>query len=55
MAESKSTDWRELCAAAAHEEDVEKLTCLVNQIIEAFDQSASSQRSTGVQLAESTD
>jgi len=39
MAESKSTDWRELCAAAAHEEDAAKLTCLVNQIIEAFDQS----------------
>ena len=39
MAKSKSTDWRELCAAAAGEQDAAKLTCLVNQIIEAFDQS----------------
>ena len=39
MAERKSTDWRELCAAAAGEQDAAKLTCLVNQIIEAFDQS----------------
>jgi len=39
MAESKSTDWRELCAAATQEQDAAKLTCLVNQIIEAFDQS----------------
>jgi len=39
MAESKSNDWRELCAAAAKEQDAAKLTCLVNQIIEAIDQS----------------
>ncbi len=39
MAETNSTDWRELCAAAVQEADAAKLTCLVNQIIEAFDQS----------------
>lgn len=38
MAESRSNDWRELCAAAAKEQDAAKLTCLVNQIIEAIDQ-----------------
>jgi hypothetical protein len=55
MTESKGTDWRELCAAAAHEEDAEKLTYLVNQIIEAFDQSLSPRSSTGVALSESAD
>ncbi len=35
--ESRNKDWRELCAAAANEQDVRKLTSLVNQIIEAFD------------------
>ena len=39
MAEKKGADWRELCAAAADEKDAAKLTCLVDQIIEAFDQS----------------
>jgi len=34
----KRTDWRTLCAAAAKEKDAAKLTCLVNQIIEAIDQ-----------------
>ena len=38
MNESKRADWRELCAAAADEHDATKLTCLVNQIIEAFDE-----------------
>ncbi|MGA7684674.1 MAG: hypothetical protein WCC32_17765 [Terriglobales bacterium] len=38
MAESKNTDWRELCSAAANEQDAVKLTYLVSQIIEAFDQ-----------------
>ena len=54
MAESKSTDWRELCAAAAGE-DAEKLTCLVNQIIEAFDQSLLPQGSSSVPLSEGAD
>ncbi|MFZ3340510.1 MAG: hypothetical protein WA213_06480 [Terriglobales bacterium] len=52
MIENKSTDWRELCAAAAREEDAEKLTCLVNQIIEAFDQSLPSRDSSGLALPE---
>jgi hypothetical protein len=55
MAEDKGTDWRELCAAAAREEDTEKLTCLVNQIIEAFDQSLSPRISNGVPLSEAAD
>lgn len=55
MAESKGTDWRELCAAAAHEENAEKLTCLVNQIIEAFDQSLSPQSSARVPFSEPAD
>jgi hypothetical protein len=38
MAESKNTDWRELCSAAANEQDAAKLTHLVSQIIKAFDQ-----------------
>jgi hypothetical protein len=37
MAEIKKTDWRDLCSAAANEQDAAKLTYLVNQIIEAFD------------------
>ncbi len=55
MAESKGADWRELCAAAAHEEDAERLTCLVNQIIEAFDQSLSSRSPTGLPWSEAAD
>jgi hypothetical protein len=55
MTESKGADWRELCAAAAHEEDAERLTCLVNQIIEAFDQSLSPRSSAGVPFSESAD
>jgi hypothetical protein len=39
MAESKSTDWRKLCAAAAQEQDAAKLTRLVNQLIRAIDES----------------
>lgn len=38
MAESKSIDWRELCAAAAREQDAAKLTCLVNQLIQSLDE-----------------
>lgn len=38
MAESKSTDWRQLCAAAAREQDAVKLTSLVNQLIRAIDE-----------------
>jgi hypothetical protein len=53
--DEKSTDWRQLCAAAAREEDAEKLTGLVNQIIEAFDQSLSSRSSNNVPFSESAD
>jgi hypothetical protein len=38
MAECKSTDWRQLCAAAAREQDAAKLSNLVNQLIVALDQ-----------------
>jgi hypothetical protein len=38
MAESKRKDWRELCAAAVKEQDNAKLTRLVDEIIEAIDQ-----------------
>lgn len=44
MADSKSNAWRELCAAAAKEQDAAKLTCLVNQLIEALDQTLSRSR-----------
>lgn len=37
MAESKSSDWRELCAAAIKEQDAQKVFLLVDQIIEAVD------------------
>jgi hypothetical protein len=37
-AEGKSSDWRQLCAAAATEQDSAKLTSLVNQIIKALDE-----------------
>lgn len=37
MAECKSTDWRQLCAAAASEQDAVKLSCLVSQLIVALD------------------
>lgn len=42
-------DWRELCAAAAKEEDSAKLTGLVNQIIKALDEESDggSQRISG--------
>ena len=33
----ESPDWRELCAAAAVEQDSTRLASLVNRIIEAFD------------------
>lgn len=38
MAESKDADWRELCAAAAQEQDATKLTALVNRLIRAIDE-----------------
>ena len=46
MAESKQTDWRDLCAAAAIEPDSEKLADLVDQLIKALDErdGASSQQ-----------
>ncbi|MGA2001749.1 MAG: hypothetical protein ABSG70_00125 [Terriglobales bacterium] len=47
MAEGAKYDWRELCVAAAKEEDAEKLTCLVKEIIEAFDQSLLQPRPAG--------
>jgi len=37
--ESNANDWRQLCAAAAKEQDGTKLTSLVNQIIKALDES----------------
>lgn len=37
MPESKGKDWRELCAAASEETDSEKLSSLINQILQAFD------------------
>jgi len=46
MTESGRPDWRDLCAAAANEKDTAKLTCLVDQIIEAFDRDASSRAET---------
>jgi hypothetical protein len=45
MNESKGADWRELCAAAASEDDATKLTSLVNQIIEAFDEASAPRES----------
>jgi hypothetical protein len=36
-AEGTMNDWRQLCAAAATEQDSAKLTSLVNQIIKALD------------------
>ena len=38
MAESKNNHWRELCAAAAKEEDPKKLSLLVRQIVKALDE-----------------
>ena len=37
MAEGDREDWRELCAAAAKEPDSDKLFCLVDRILKAFD------------------
>ena len=37
MAEQNSKDWRELCAAAAREFDSEKLSSLVEQILQELD------------------
>ena len=42
MPESKTSDWRELCAAAVKEQDAERVISLVDQIIAALDQSSSS-------------
>jgi hypothetical protein len=44
MAESRNVehnnreDWQQLCSVAAVEQDSQKLTCLVNQIIKALDE-----------------
>jgi len=51
MAETTNIDWRELCAAAAVEQDGAKLTCLVDQIIQAFDKALPPRASSGSQLA----
>ena len=48
MAESKSSDWRQLCAAAAREQDAAKLTCLVNQLIRALDETVARSHATNV-------
>jgi hypothetical protein len=48
MNEGKGPDWRKLCAAAADEHDATKLTCLVNQIIEAFDEALAPQESNEI-------
>jgi hypothetical protein len=37
-AKSSSSDWRELCVAAATEQDSTKLTNLVDQLIKALDE-----------------
>jgi hypothetical protein len=55
MAESKNTDWRELCSAAANEQDAAKLTYLVNQIIEAFDQELPPRYSSDSKIADASD
>jgi hypothetical protein len=38
MNQSKGEGWRELCAAAATEQDPEKLGCLVNKILKVLDE-----------------
>jgi hypothetical protein len=38
MTERMETDWRRLCAAAAHESDSTKLAELVDQILRVFDE-----------------
>ena len=38
MSESRSKDWRELCAAAASENDPKKLGLLVEELIRALDE-----------------
>jgi hypothetical protein len=55
MKESKSADWRELCAAAASEHDATKLTSLVNQIIEAFDEALPPRGSNEAVFAKTVD
>lgn len=39
--DSKDNEWRRLCAIASKEQDPEKLTSLVNQILEALDEQES--------------
>jgi hypothetical protein len=51
MSESKNSEWKELCAAAAHEPDARKLASLVNQIIEAFDRAIPPRRTSGSRMA----
>jgi hypothetical protein len=36
--QSKSNEWRRLCAIALKEQDPERLTSLVNQILDALDE-----------------
>jgi hypothetical protein len=55
MAESKNTDWRELCSAAANEQDAAKLAYLVKQIIEAFDRAAPRRDSSDSRFAGARD
>ena len=38
MAEGTSTDWQELCAAAAKEADPKKLASLIERILQALDE-----------------
>jgi len=51
MTESERPDWRDLCAAAANEQDAAKLTSLVDQIIEAFDRDAPSRTGTRASIS----
>jgi putative NADH-flavin reductase len=49
MPESKTSDWRELCAAAVKEQDAERLISLVDQIIAALDQAHLPSQSGGLE------
>lgn len=49
MPESKTSDWRELCAAAVKEQDAERVISLVDQIIAALDQSHPQSQSRGLE------
>jgi hypothetical protein len=45
MAQRKQKDWRELCAAVAHETDSNKLGSLVQELIKALDEREQNWRS----------